>query len=406
MVPKIASSVRSRREHLRRLSIVYRVEIRLKIVVELCRREMSPKEFQAEFGGGTISRVSQHFEYLERHGWARPVHRGHDSKRRGPSETLCRATDAPYFDAETWILLPYSLRLAFSWSSFKATAIDLGEGIRGAFFDGRLSRDLTCEPLELDELGWTRVTARLDAHFESIFEEQEDAKIRVARTGGELMRAGILQIGFESPRSNDRIALGLPDASGEPPIPFPERLAPIFADDLYMEILVELNKGDMSVKQFHREFASRASEWVVRHRFNKLKELAFLAVVKKVKRGGAQEFIYRATKPAVDNAFWGDVPDVVRGTKPWKTFERFSKLVKEAIVSGTFDIRDDRHLTWSIVNLDREGFENVVTGIEVLAAFIHDEEESAQKRIDAGAKPLTMVVGLSAIAPIEPVKSP
>ena len=406
MVPKIASSVRSRREHLRRLSIVYKVEIRLKIVVELYRREMSPKEFQGEFGGGSVSRVSQHFEYLERHGWARPVHRGHDSKRRGPSETLYRATEAPYFDSETWVLLPYSLRLAFSWSSFKAAATDLGEGIKGAFFDGRLSRDLTCTPLELDELGWMRVIAGLDAHFESIFEEQDDAKIRVVRTGEELMRAGILQIGFESPRSNDRIALDLADASGELPTPFPERLAPIFADDLYMEILAELNKRDMSVMQFHREFASDASVWVVRHRFNRLKELGFLAVVEKVKKGGAQEFIYRATKPAVNNALWADVPDVVRETRTWKTFERFSNLVKEAIVAGTFDIRDDRHLTWSIVNLDREGFGNVVTDIEALAAFIRDEEERAKKRIDAGAKPLTMVVGLSAVAPIKPVKAP
>lgn len=406
MVPKIVSSVRSRRDHLRRLSVIYRVEIRLKIIVELCRREMSPKEFQAEFGGGSVSRVSQHFEYLEKHGWARPVHRGHDSKRRGPSETLYRATDAPYFDSETWVLLPYSLRLAFSWSSFKAAAIDLGEGIKGAFFDGRLSRDLTCMPLELDELGWTRVIAELDAHFESIFEEQDDAKIRVARAGAELMRAGILQIGFESPRSNERIELGLADALSEPPIPFPERLAPIFADDLCMEILAELNKCDMSVKQFHREFASDETVWVVRHRFNKLRELAFLTVVRKVKRGGAREFIYRATKPVVDNKLWADVPDALRETRAWKTFERFSDLVKEAIVAGTFDIRDDRHLTWSIVNLDREGFENVVADIEVLAAFIRDEEKRAIKRIDAGAKPLTMVVGLSAIAPIEPVKAP
>lgn len=407
MVPRIASSVRSRREHLRRLSIIYTVEIRLKIVVELFRREMSPKEFYAEFGGGSVERVAQHFKYLADHFWLRPLgFKGRDSRRRGPSETLYRATDTPYFDSETWALLPYSLQLAFSWNSFKATAIDLREGIEGAFFDGRLSRDLTCTPLELDELGWTRVIAKLDARFESNFEEQDDAKIRAARTGEELIRAGVLLFGFESPRSNDRIALDLADAWGEPLIPFPERLAPIFADDLYMEILAELNRRAMSVKQFHREFASHTTEWVVRYRFNKLKELAFLTVVEKVNRGGAQEFIYRATKPVVDDRLSADVPDALMETGTWKTFERFSGLVKEAIVAGTFDIRADRHMSWSIVNLDREGFGNVVTGIEALAAFIRDEEERAKERIYSGAKPLTMTVGLSAIAPIEPVKTP
>jgi hypothetical protein len=403
---RVESSIKSRREHLRRLSIIYRIEIRLKIVVELYRREMSPKEYFEEFGGGSVERVAQHFEYLQRHGWARPVHRGRDSKRRGPSATLYRASELPYFDAETWVLLPYSLRLAFTWSSFKATAIDLGEGIKGAFSDGRLMRDLTCTVLELDELGWERVIAALDARFESVFEEQDDAKIRAARTGEQLMRAGILHMGFESPRSSDRLALGLADALPEPPIPFPERLAPIFADELYMQILEELNKGDMSIKKFHQEFASDSTEWVVRYRFNKLEKLAFLAVVDKVKKGGAYEFIYRATKPAVDSRLWSDVPEALEKTKTWKTFEHLSALVKEAIVAGIFDIRDDRHLTWLIVNLDREGFGNVVADMEKLPALIREEVEGAKKRINAGARPLTMVVGLSAIAPIFPVKDP
>jgi len=171
-----------------------------------------------------------------------------------------------------------------------------------------------------------------------------------------------------------------------------------------MEILAELNRRAMSVKQFHREFASNTTEWAVRYRFNKLKKLGFLVVVKKVKKGGAREFIYRATKPIVNDLVWVDVPDALREPGPWKALERFSGLVKDAIDAGTFDIRADRHMSWMIVNLDHKGFENAVSGIEALAAFIRDEEEGAKKRIDSGAKPLTMVVALSAIAPIEPVK--
>lgn len=409
MVPRIASRLRSRREHLRHLAIVFKVEIRLKIVAELYISEMSPKEFYEQFGGGSVERVAQHFELLEEHGWLRRLGNKHrDTKRRGPAETLYRATDTPFFDAETWALLPYSLRLAYSWSSFRATSKELREGIEGALFEGRPSRDLTCTALELDELGWTRAITELDARFEAIFEEQEDAKIRVGRTGEELIRAGILQIGFESPRGDDRLALDLADCSVEPPIPFPERLALIFADDLCMEILAELNMSDLSVKGFHQKFAGDASEWAVRHRFGRLKDLAWVAIVDKVKRRAAQEYIYRATKPLIiDNGPWSDVPEALREAETWTTFERFSDLVKEAIVAGTFDIRDDRHLSWSIVNLDRDGLAKVVADMEALAAFFRDEEERAGKRIDAGAKPLTMVVGLSAVeSPIGLVKAP
>lgn len=409
MAPKVASNIRSRREQLRRLAIVFKVEVRLKIVTELFMREMSPKEFYEEFGGGSVSRVAQHFEALEEHDWLRRIgYKDRDVKRRGPSETLYRATELVFFDAETWALLPYSARLAFSWSSFKEIAQRMREGIEASAIEGRLSRDPTCTPLQLDSLSWARAIKALDTQFEALFEEQEDAKIRVARSGEELMRAGVFLIGFESPRTDNRLAVGLADRCGEPPIPFAERLAPLFGDDLYMGILMQLNASEMSVKQFHREFASDASEWVVRHRFERLKKLAWLAVVDKVKRRGAQEYIYRATKPAVlDDGPWAAVPDALRETKAWATFERMSDLVKEAIIAGSFDARDDRHLSWSFLSLDLEGWGNVVADLEALQVFILAEADQAKRRIESGAKPITMIVALAAFdSPMEPVKAP
>jgi len=398
VAPKTAVRQRSRRERLRNLAIVFKAQIRLKIVAELYIRAMSPKRFFEEVGGTSIERVAQHFAVLEEHGWLRRVGKDRASKRPGHSETLYRATDTPFFDAETWALLPYSLRLAYSWSCFTATAKELRAGIEGAFSEGRPSRDLTCTSLELDDLGWTRVIARLADDFEAIFEEQVDAKIRSARTGEDLIRAGILQTGFELPRTEDGLALCLADGSLEPAIPFPERMAPILADDLCLEILSQLNRTDMSVKQFHREFGSDASEGAVRHRFGRLNDLAWITVVDKVKKRAAYENIWRATRPAVStNGPWANVPESLRETEVWDTFKRFSDLVKQAIVAGSFDIRDDRHLSWCIVNLDREGWEKVVGNMEALPAFTRGEEEQAKRRIAKGGKPLTMVVGLTAI---------
>jgi hypothetical protein len=49
---------------LTRLAVVHDYPLRMKIVTELYMREMSPKEFFDEFGGGSISRVCRHFEKL------------------------------------------------------------------------------------------------------------------------------------------------------------------------------------------------------------------------------------------------------------------------------------------------------------------------------------------------------
>lgn len=407
MIPKVAS--KPTRERLRHLAVVFKVEIRLKIVIELYISAMSPKEFYEKFGGGSVSRVSQHFAVLEKHGWLRRVgQKGRDGRRRGRSETLYRATETAYFDTETWTLLPYSLRLGCSWSMLKLVAGGVREGIEGAVFEGRPSRNLTCISPILDSLGWTRVIAELAAHFESIFEEQEDAKIRIARTGETPVRAGILQMGFESAASAGHLPLKLADSGREPPTRFPERLALICADDLALEILAALNEQDLSVSQFHREFVGEVSEWAVRYRFARLRELGWITVVDKIRRRGAYEQIYRATRPAViDNAPWAGVPRELEETEAWSTFMRLCDLGKESIVAGTFDVRCDRDVCWSVVYLDRQGWDNLVVGLDALEAFIREEQERAQKRIEAGAEPLTMVVGLGAFeSPSGRVKAP
>jgi hypothetical protein len=271
-----------------------------------------------------------------------------------------------------------------------------------------MSRDLVCAQLELDQVGWRRVIKETDACFESIFEEQDDAKIRTMRSPKNLFRSGILQLGFVSPRSDDTIVLSLVDGPPEPLIPFPERLAPIFADDLCREIVMELNASGMSVMQFHRELADGRTEWAVRHRFGRLKRLAWVGIEDILTKGAVQEHIYRATRPTVlSEDFKADVPDALRQTAAWAVFERLSHLVKEAILAGTFDLRDDRHLSWSIVNLDLIGWENVAANLESLEKFAREEERHAKERIGEGAQPIDMTLGLGAYeAPKSLIKAP
>jgi hypothetical protein len=55
---RIWIGIKSRAAHLRRLSVVFAVEIRLKIVTELYMREMSATQFFEEFGGGSPSLIA------------------------------------------------------------------------------------------------------------------------------------------------------------------------------------------------------------------------------------------------------------------------------------------------------------------------------------------------------------
>jgi hypothetical protein len=408
---KLAIGIKSR-AHLRRLSVVFAVELRLKIVAELYMREMSPKQFFEEFGGGSISRVTQNFERLVETGWLRYVRsEGPGGKRRGGVERFYRSTEPAFFDAQTWALVPYSMRVASSWSLFKQIALTLRQTLESPSLDTRRKHDLSYMRLLLDHDGWERVIEAVDAQFLCIFEEQKDARLRVLSSAGELIRADVLLMAFESPMQDRQIGPCLVESDREPLIPFSERLAPVLADDVCLQIVSELNRREMSVTQFHREFGGTTIGGIHR-RFKKLETSGWLKKVNAEtggRRRGATEYFYRATRPAfADGDAWADLRDDLRGTRSWKTFECFSEKVKEAMRAGTFDARVDRYVTLSFLSLDQKGWTNVIAGINALSVFLLEEQERAEDRMaKSGEQPVLVTVGMGAFeAPKDSVKAP
>ena len=134
------------RERLRRLSVVFEVAIRMKIVLELYMREMSARQFYEEFGGGTLSRVSQNFTRLASEAWLRH-HRseGPGGTRHGGVEHFFRATELPFIDGESWALVPFSVRATTTWNFLKQVMPRLRGDIEAAAGGATYGRELTCE---------------------------------------------------------------------------------------------------------------------------------------------------------------------------------------------------------------------------------------------------------------------
>jgi DNA-binding transcriptional ArsR family regulator len=390
--------------YLRRLAVVFADDLRLKIVTELYMREMSPKQFYEEFGGGSISRVDRHFKRLAEHGWLKFVRSETGGRRRGGTEHFYRATELAVFDRETWSLVPYSIRVAFSWRTYNQFAERFREAMQEGTLDARADSHLSWTPLLLDETGWDRVVAAIDALFESLFEEQAEAKLRLFHSGERPILATAAMAVFESPprpprAADERMESGLVE-SGDSLIPFPLRLSKVFADELCLQIVAETNLREMSARQFHDEFGGTSVDGI-RRRFKVLAETGWLKKVGEKtggRRRGAVEHFYRATGPAIfDNETWADVPDSLKATYSWRTFEQLSAQVKEAIQAGTFEARTDNHLSWSLLRLDQQGWENVAAAVDALFASVFAEQESAKLRIaSSGEMPITTTVALAA----------
>jgi hypothetical protein len=391
------------RERLRRLAVVFAVELRMKIVIELYMREMSAKQFFEQFGGGTSSRVSQNFLCLADGGWLRYLHsKGPGGKRRGGVEHFYRATELPFIDSESWALVPYSVRATSTWNFLKQVLPRLRGDMEASAIDAPFRRGLSCTTLQLDSEGWSRSSAAVSGQFARLFEGQEDARRRTVHSGEELIRSDVFLIAFEPYTGIAESAVNgrLVECVREPLVPFSQRLAPILEDDVRLGIASASNEREVSVPQLHREI-SGISRAAVGRRVKGLEGDGWLAKGKILtggaRRAGGEQF-YRATKPAVrDFDLTGEPPPRLAGAEAWSAFEELSELAKDALIAGTFDMRADRCLSWSLISLDRRGWENVIAELESLSHFLSEEEARAKLRIaKSGETPIPLTVGLGA----------
>lgn len=392
--------------------MVYEYPLRMKIVTELYMREMSPKQFFEEFGGGSVSRVCRHFERLVEYGWLKLEGTATGGKRRGAVEHFYRATELVVFDEETWAELPIPMRAAFSWITIEQLTERVRMAIAADTFNSQPDRrHLTWTPVLLDEIGWDRVIAAVNVLFETVLEEQKRSKLRIAESGETPALATVGLAAFESPlqtterddwRTQSNLAVEAidPKEGIDTTLFFPMQLAKVLADPEALQILAQLNLREMSPKQFHDEFGGGTMSSVGR-RFQKLAKTGWLRMVREEsggKRRGATEHFYRAIGPAIlDRDDWSELPDPLKTTLTWKTFEQFRERAKEAIGAGTLDARTDRHLTWSLLLLDQLGWEEVIAAVDALFQSIFLEERNAESRIrKSGEKPIKTTVALAA----------
>jgi DNA-binding transcriptional ArsR family regulator len=178
--------------------------LRIKIVMELNMREMSPKQFHEAFGGGTLSRVCRHFDLLVEYGWLYQTRTETGGKRRGAVEHFYRATQPAVFYNEVWTPLPKSLKEMVSGGILEELVERVKEAMEAGTIDTREDRHFTWTALRLDQQGWENVIARVDAIFHFLFEEQEEADLRLAETGEEPIPMTVALAAFESPKDTEK----------------------------------------------------------------------------------------------------------------------------------------------------------------------------------------------------------
>lgn len=185
-----------------RMAKVLDEPLRIKIVLELTMREMSATQFYKRFGGGSPSRVWRHFKVCEKYGWIELKRSVTGGGRRSATEHLYRAVRPVLFDNAIWASLPQPLQNSVTFQAFSTFLERAVEAMAAGTVDAREDRHTSWTPLSVDQEGWDNVLPRVDKLFEYIFEEQERARERMAKSGEEPIPMTVALYAFESPKDD------------------------------------------------------------------------------------------------------------------------------------------------------------------------------------------------------------
>jgi len=187
-----------------RLSKVFADPLRMTVLAECNMRELSPKLFHREFGGGPLPRVARAFEVLEEYDWLELTRTETGGARRGGVEHFYVATGPAIFDEELWPEVPESMRKLVSWRIVETFTERVMEALEEGTIDERIDRHISWMPLLLDQQGWDEAIGKVDALFYWFFAEQEAANLRMADSGEEAIPMTVALAAFESPKETEK----------------------------------------------------------------------------------------------------------------------------------------------------------------------------------------------------------
>ncbi|HKO38893.1 MAG TPA: winged helix-turn-helix domain-containing protein [Solirubrobacterales bacterium] len=160
-----------------------------------------------------------------------------------------------------------------------------------------------------------------------------------------------------------------------------QRLAKALAHPTRVHILSILNEGPSSPSKIAKRLDG-VSLNLTSHHIKVLRELGCVELVREVTHGGRTEHIYRATKRQhFTPDEWEEVEPHARPPITVSILRLISEDVDKSLASGKFDELPDNHLSRSPLDVDQEGWQEIVSILnraldEVLEANVRSAERA------------------------------
>jgi DNA-binding transcriptional ArsR family regulator len=162
-----------------------------------------------------------------------------------------------------------------------------------------------------------------------------------------------------------------------------------------VRILGVLSHRDVSPAEFARESGEVVTN--VAYHFRELAKYGFAEVVETRPVRGSMEHIYCGTRRAqFGDDDWCQMPKQLQQVITGTVFHDMVGRMAEAIEAGTFDARDDSHMTWSPLVVDEEGWTDLMSILDTAFEQIAEVAAQAGERLAGrGGKRIPATVALA-----------
>lgn len=173
-----------------------------------------------------------------------------------------------------------------------------------------------------------------------------------------------------------------------------QRLVRALGHPVRVQALIILNERIASPNEISKELDQTVGH--VSYHIKVLKECECIELVDTAPRRGAMEHYYRATDRAFLNVSeWASLPSSVRPGLSASLLQNVVDDASSALTAGTFDKRVDRHLSWTPMILDEQGWGELKDGLMTMLEKVFEIQSSSAERLaaaDATGIPVTVAM--------------
>jgi len=157
-------------------------------------------------------------------------------------------------------------------------------------------------------------------------------------------------------------------------------VAKAFAHPLRVQILIILNERVASPNLLAQELDQSLN--LVAYHVRVLEKYDCIELVDTKQRRGATEHFYRATRRQfLSDSEWARMPQSLRPGLSGAMLKSMFDDIEEAVKSGTFDEKEDRHLSRTPLVIDKDGWGEVTALLTETLDGVMEIQSRAQARL-------------------------